>query len=77
MYPVTLSLWARLSLFGGDFRRGASCELRRPTFGMRKNPAIGGAKNEARKNELPGLFLVEPSFTSALYGGGHQDSQRG
>ena len=34
-----------------------------------KNPRYVGAKNEARKNELPGLFLFEPSFTSALYGG--------
>jgi len=29
---VTLSLWGRLSLFWADFRWGASCELRRPTF---------------------------------------------
>jgi len=27
-------------------------------------------KNEARKNELPGLFSFVPSFTSVLYGGG-------
>ena len=32
VYPVTLSLWTRLSLFGADFRWGASCELGRPTF---------------------------------------------
>jgi hypothetical protein len=31
---------------------------------------IRGAKNEARKNSLPGLFLVEPTSTSALHGGG-------
>lgn len=30
--PATLSLWTGLSLFGVDFRWGASCELRRPTF---------------------------------------------
>ncbi len=26
VYPVTLSLWARLSLFGGDLGWGASCD---------------------------------------------------
>ncbi|MFT5303860.1 MAG: hypothetical protein ACI814_004682, partial [Mariniblastus sp.] len=35
-----------------------------------KNPRYVVQKNKARKNELPGLFLVEPSFTSTLYGGG-------
>ena len=69
VYPVTLSLWGRLSLLGADFRRGASCELAGLLFGKRQKPAILGVKSKAPKIALPGLFLVEPSFTSALYEG--------
>jgi len=32
VYPVTLSLLARLSLLGGDLGRGASCEDRDRTI---------------------------------------------
>ena len=45
VYPVTLSLWARLSLFGGDLGWGASCDDR----GLRFRQSVKNPRYVAQK----------------------------